>query len=174
MILGIDPSVTSTGLYLHGVPETWLVAKMETIEPKGLKGPERLSYIAKSMMEFVQTSAPGLKVAYVEDYAYVKSSAAMTKLAEARAVQYLILHELGVEIREVSPSQLKKWVGAKTKEETRLRVYQMYSFDNPSNDIVDAFVLAQIGRALESPDLPIDLTKPQQEVFKALAEKYSL
>jgi crossover junction endodeoxyribonuclease RuvC len=69
---------------------------------------------------------------------------------------------------EVAPSQLKKFatgVGRGGKEDLILPIFKRWGFEHPSDNVRDAFVLAQIVRAIHE---PVQLIKPQQEVIHNL------
>ena len=72
----------------------------------------------------------------------------------------------------VPPARLKKFAcgkGNAKKDEVRLEVYKRWGFEAPSNDEVDAYVLARIGLAYLGYDT--DLIKPQLEVIQALKKE---
>ncbi len=66
----------------------------------------------------------------------------------------------------VAPSQVTKFVVAGTprkKEDVKLHAFKRWGFENPSNDITDAFCLAKIGLAWKH-GAALKLTKQQAEV----------
>ncbi len=75
----------------------------------------------------------------------------------------------GVAFLVVPPARLKKFAcgkGNAKKDEIRLAVYKRWGFEAPTNDEVDAYVLARIGLAYLGYD--DKLIKPQLEVIKDL------
>ena len=69
----------------------------------------------------------------------------------------------------VPPARLRSLpAGNAKKDEVRLEVYKRWGFEAPTNDEVDAYVLARIGLAYLGYD--DKLIKPQLEVIKDLKE----
>ncbi|MCP1355068.1 hypothetical protein [Aneurinibacillus migulanus] len=66
----------------------------------------------------------------------------------------------------VAPSSLKKFAGAKgnaKKDALAIEIYKRWNYEHPSDNVRDAYVLAQIARAIHE---PIERTKFQDEVIK--------
>jgi crossover junction endodeoxyribonuclease RuvC len=75
-----------------------------------------------------------------------------------------------IDFVEVSPNTLKKFATGKGNAAKNLvmkDVYKRYGFENDSDNIVDAYVLAQIGRALDGLGEP---TKAQMDCIKGLGK----
>jgi len=80
------------------------------------------------------------------------------------------LHNRKMEYTEAAPSALKKFTGAKgngAKEQVAVEVYKRWGFQHDSNNVTDAYVLAQIARALHGLHAQ-QLTKFQLEVIQAI------
>jgi len=78
------------------------------------------------------------------------------------------LYEWGFDYIEVAPSALKKFAGAKgnaKKDELSVDIFKRWGFEHKSDNVRDAYVLAQIARAYHG---LMDLTKFQQEVIDAI------
>ncbi|RUS42242.1 hypothetical protein [Cohnella sp. AR92] len=163
--IGIDPS-TKTGLVIldkHGE----VIDTME-ITAKGTD-PGRMIDI----IEQVDFQLDHGDQAAIEGFAYG---------AKGRAVdiQYGIgwglrmrLFDGNTDYIEVAPAALKKFAGAKgnaKKDELAVHIFKRWGFEHPSDNVRDAFVLAQIARAvyLERNNRPIDLTAFQSAVVAAI------
>jgi crossover junction endodeoxyribonuclease RuvC len=101
----------------------------------------------------------------IEGYSLASVNRAEPLMTVGTILRYF-LRQCGYDWQIVTPSQLKKYAGAKLKQDIKLEVYKRWKFEHRSDDVVDAYVLAQIGRGLE--DMPLDLIRPQQEVLEAL------
>mgnify|MGYP001619177897 FL=1 len=94
--------------------------------------------------------------------------------AAIQAVVQVLLWEQRDTLRflSVNPSRLKKYIGAKGKDEVLLQVYKRYGREFRDHNIADAYVLAMIGLDVlhyeRRGDLWPEVTKPQQEVLDAL------
>ena len=75
------------------------------------------------------------------------------------------LYREGMDYIEVAPAALKKFTGGKgnaPKDVVRLEVYKRWGYEHKSDNVIDAYVLAQIARHI---DRHIPLTKYQEEVI---------
>lgn len=70
---------------------------------------------------------------------------------ELGAVVRSALYSRKLTMAEVSPTSLKKFAagsGAAKKDQMRLAVYKKWGFENPSDNVVDAYALAKLGVCL--------------------------
>lgn len=145
--LGIDPS-TKTGLaYIDGKEISTTV-----IQHVGLKGIARVRAIRQSFTSYMHAHNPSIVV--IEGYAYANSFTLCT-LVEIGCVFRLAMYETGVPCYICPPSVLKKFAtgkGVASKSEIAAAVKSRWGLENPSDDVVDAFVLAKIAEALASDD----------------------
>lgn len=162
MIFGIDISSTSTGFV--ALDTNGEIMSALALAPKGTVI-ERGLFMAQKIAEFVKGNDPDRIV--IEDYGF--ASHKLTPQAEAKGIILAVIYQLGYGWTLVAPQQLKKFVGGQQKEDVRLQTYKRWGFEHKSNDVVDAYVLAQIGRALNH--LTADLTKAQQEVIDKIRAK---
>lgn len=80
----------------------------------------------------------------------------------------LELYRQGLKWLEVSPSQVKKFStgnGNTAKDNMVIPIFKHWGFEHNSNNVRDAFVLAQIARSVRT---GIFTTKYQQEVIQAI------
>ncbi|MGM1048369.1 MAG: crossover junction endodeoxyribonuclease RuvC [Bacillota bacterium] len=82
----------------------------------------------------------------------------------------LHLYRNGIEWIEVTPSQVKKFAtgkGTTKKENMILPIMRHWKFEHDSNNVRDAFVLAQVARSVRS---GVFMTEYQKDVVEAILE----
>jgi crossover junction endodeoxyribonuclease RuvC len=181
IVVGIDPSLTSTGIVVlrHGEIEKALTTKNE---PK-LGTLKRVKKIGDKIFDIINNltndaetewEAPALIV--IEGFSYGSKGRGVFDIAY---LGWRIREELeryrtedDVPWLEVSPAQLKQFATGKgnaNKEIVLQQVYKRWGVELTDNNQADAYVLAQIGRAyLGEAD---DLTDFQQKVIRALRKE---
>lgn len=138
-VVGVDPS-TKTGLFFTGQYTSSTVLKT------GKVGVSRLFAIREAFSEFLDAHKPDIAV--VEGYAYANKYT-LTLLVEIGIILRLELCTRGIPCYIVPPSVLKKYVtgkGNSKKPEVAEAAKSRWGFEDPSDDVVDAYVLAVIGR----------------------------
>lgn len=78
----------------------------------------------------------------------------------------MALFDLNLEYKIIAPGGLKKFVSGKgnaKKDQMAIDIYKRWGFEHPSDNVRDAYALAQVGRALRGLYEP---TKFQQEALK--------
>ena len=148
VILGIDPSLSNTGLCWgngEGEHETDLVGYVpetgECAEVNGRSG--RLKVLKAKFSRHIQSIIP--EYAFIEEYAYTKD---IGYQAEFGGILRLRLYEAGIQMIEVSPTQLKKFAlgkGVGKKEQILLQVFKRWGVEFDNSDEADAYVLYRIG-----------------------------
>lgn len=170
-VIGLDLSLTSTGAVVLSPGECQGKAQGDPyteslIIKSKYKGEARLEHLREQTMTLVSLNQPDLIV--IEGYAFGRPNA-MAPLAELGGVIKHSLHINGWNYIIVPPTRAKKFAcgkGNAKKDEVRLGVFKRWGFEAKTNDEVDAYVLARIGRAYLG--LDDDLIKPQLEVVKDL------
>jgi crossover junction endodeoxyribonuclease RuvC len=156
--IGIDPS-TKTGFVALSPSGTLLDAREMVGQGKD---PKRMYSIIQAVSEAIQ---PGDIIA-IEGFGFASQSGFL--LGGIGWGIRMELYRRGFDYQEVAPAALKKFTGAggnAGKEAVAVNVYKRWEFECPSNNVTDAYVLAQIARALHE---DIELTKYQQEVIDAV------
>lgn len=165
--LGLDISSLSTGVLLleDGVPEfqgTWK-------PPAELDYLGRGSWQAEQMMALLENHQPNQIC--IESYS-LGSPNRMEPLITVGTILRYFLRQMGYDWQEVAPTQVKKYAGAALKQDLKLAVFKRWQFEHRSDDVVDAYVLAQIGRGVwaskHGHPQQLDLIRPQQEVIEVL------
>jgi crossover junction endodeoxyribonuclease RuvC len=158
--VGIDPS-TKTGLVV--LDEDGEVWEAKEIEASG-RDPERMSNLIFEVAE------------HLTDYDHV----AIEGFGFASQTGFLLggigwgirlrMYERGMRYTEIAPAALKKFTGCKgnaKKDELGVEIYKRWGFEHKSDNVRDAYVLAQIARTLYGP-FEIQLIKPQLEVIQVI------
>ena len=176
-VFGIDPSLSSTGLVVLDRAGEVLLQQALTLGPKGPTGAERLCRL-KAMFDGVlhamRRPAESLlggrhPLVVLEGYGYSASGQRLAELGEWVGCIKLSLWEAGVPVVIVPPARLKRFTcgrGNAQKDEMRLAVFKRWGFEHQTNDVVDAYALAQLGRAILGWESR--LTRAQEEVVRAL------
>lgn len=143
-LLAVDPSLQSSGFAYQADDEIYV----GTIEPKKLRGPERLAYMrdeVSSLLYFTEATV----ISY-EDYS-MGSKGKVFHIGELGGVLKLLAYERGVDVLLVPPTVLKQYItgrGNASKEDMQVAVRTKYGCKVTQADEVDAYSLFQFGAAL--------------------------
>lgn len=157
--VGIDPSLHIGFVALSPYGE---VIEMKEIERDG-DDPARMSCLIQAVVDAVHDT----DFVAIEGFGYASQKGFL--LGGIGWGIRIELYRRGIPYIDVAPSLLKKFAGAKgnaNKEKVVLEVYKRWGFESDSNNVIDAFVLAQIARALRE---QVKLTKFQQEVLNKIS-----
>ena len=167
LFVGIDPSLTATGLVVlqDDNPEPVLARMCKTDkEARGLKRCGEIERIligaiaeARELMEGVHNP---IRVA-IEHYSYA-SKFNVVGLVELGTTLRWALIRRGWEFIDPAPTQVKKFAGSKGPQKLKSHVEALWGYKAKNADIADAYVLAQIARA-SSTRVP-NLTNDQRDV----------
>ncbi|MHB9144710.1 MAG: crossover junction endodeoxyribonuclease RuvC [Symbiobacteriia bacterium] len=160
IFMGIDPSLTSTGLIVLR-DEEMLYHKALSSKRKGL---DRLIELREAVSTIATRFRPTSIV--IEGYAFGASQAHAHELGELGGVIRVDLYENGFRPVDVPPARLKKFTTGKgnaKKELMLLAVHQRWHVAFGTSDEADAYALARVAQALagEGPEL----TAFQREVI---------
>lgn len=171
MYLGIDQALNHTGVCIlgdRGNDPRYL----EVIEPKGLRGVERLAYVWDEIERIIAQYSPFQGA--LEGYAYGVGVGRVFELGEVGGAAKLCMYRHGVPFLVVTPAQLKKFVsenGSADKEKmmlaTKVKWQQVIKDDNAC----DAYGLAQVARAWHKDTSAV---RSELEVLKALRDQKQL
>lgn len=162
VVMGIDPSLASTGLVVLANGNLIL---HETLEVKE-KGIARLLTLQNILEERLIAYNPDLVV--VEGYAFARSNQAH-QMGELGGMIRILLTQKRYSWIEVAPTQAKKFATGKgnAPKDIILRdVYKRWGVEFDSSDEADAFILAKIGQAVLG-DVK-GLTQDQMKIIKAI------
>jgi crossover junction endodeoxyribonuclease RuvC len=162
--IGIDPSLTSTGISV--VNDEGKLIDGRAVVTK-YTGPQRLVLIRDAVKLFLAIHNPAMVC--IEGYA-MGAKWGREAAGELGGILRVLFWECGLTWKEVAPPQLKKFItgkGVAEKDHILLAVYKKYGEEFKSNDEADAFVLAQIARAMDKPHTA-NLLSYEREVIEAI------
>lgn len=142
LYLGIDPSLTGSGLSL--IDSTYsIISKLKLSTPTA--GVERLFHLENKFLEFINAHA--ITFVAMEGGAY-RETGRIFHLGQWAGILQLVLYKKGITFIEVAPLQLKKYVSGigknKGKETIILDVFKNFGEEIRDSDLADAYVLARI------------------------------
>lgn len=154
-ILGIDPSLTSTGAVLLDDGELVWAERWAT----KLTGIDRLGFFAGLMAQAVMQ---GPQLVVIEGYSY-GSPNGMAALAELGGVLRLGAYNAARPVEVIPPSTWRKELlgkGNLAKDQIRLAVWKRYHVEFDSNDVLEAWCVAMTAHRRRT--APVD-TAPRPE-----------
>lgn len=173
-IVGIDPSLTGTGIaVIDGDIRTYYATNTGTTVVNGdiktytIRSKQRGAKRLIEIRDTIQKEIADADLVVIENYAYCRANQAH-QIGELGGIIRVLLTESGVKWTTVAPAQLKKFATGKgnTKKEHILQqAYKRWGVECRTSDEADAFVLAKIGQALVE---DVELTKFQKEVIERL------
>lgn len=137
-VLGIDPSLTATGL-------AYAAGGTHTITYGGRGGDERLEVIYDQVME----AAFGVELAVVEDLPTHANGAGKTGMVQGVVRLALVGRDIPYVL--VTPASLKMFAtgnGSAPKPDLRMELYKRAGVDLRDDNQVDAWWLRELGRHL--------------------------
>ena len=169
-VLGIDPSLTGTGVVTLSGRGKVLSAdhirsypvKTYPLEVKRIRG----------ITDTVLSAAEGCSLAVMEGLAFMAHNT--TALVQLSALNYFIregLMNMEIPFIIVAPSSLKKFVTGKgnaKKDSIFLEVYKRWGESFTNDNEADAYGMAQIAWVLANPGVEKGLPEFQQEVITLL------
>jgi len=167
-ILGIDPSLTATGIAFieNGVFKSGLIKTKPTYTVM-----DELKRLLKIRDSF---ALDGVDIAVMEGVAFgVRKTSSLAQLA---ALNYLIrerLYKNKIPLLIIPPTVLKKYITGKDngpKDTMLLETYKRYEMSFSDNNLCDAFGLAKIGEAVL--DESIKILAFQKDIINNLREQY--
>lgn len=174
MILGLDFSLTGTGVCAITDGEAECVTITSRPETDWYRFPERVERIADQIIEWGEPRGDTLIV--IESPAFLAKGSGLDRIFGGWWMLVAELqHHVADPLIRVAPAQLKKWAtgrGNANKDEVMLAVARKFpDVTVEDNNQTDALVLAAIGAALvDEPFNPV-LTKAQAEIIDVLRVK---
>lgn len=159
--IGIDPS-TKTGLVVLDKQGNIMHQKEITSNIK--TDPARFVDITENAMKHIKE---GDRVV-LEGFSYgSKGRGVSTQYGIGWTIRTALYHK-DIDYIEVTPGGLKKFATGKgntSKDNMILPIFKRWGFEHDSDNVRDAYVLAQIGRTIDGHE---KTTKYQREVIKAI------
>lgn len=162
--VGIDPS-TVTGFVALSPSGSLLDAR--EIAGQG-KDPKRMFSIVQAVSAAIEPD----DVICIEGFGFASQSGFL--LGGIGWGIRMELYRRGLAYTEVAPSALKKFTGAggnASKEQVAVNTFKRWQFECKSNNVTDAYVLAQIARALHEDVKLLQYQKEVIDVVKNPSEK---
>ena len=172
VICGVDPSLQKTGIII--LNSAGDIIHEELIQPKKLKGIERLIFIRNRMIDVLNKF--GVTVVAIEGYSFGSRGRATFSLGELGGVLRVGLTDSSFDFYDVSPSSLKSFVadnGAADKVMMREAVKNKYKLDIKEDNICDAFGLARMCLVLGE-SMPRFCAKGGSQLMKQIREKHKI
>lgn len=154
-IMGVDPSTKTGVVVLDG--DTGSVIQAAVVSFKETKAYTRLHLLEKSMKSLLIEHEP--KVIVIEGYNY-RNKFSLVTMVEIGTIFRLAFHSAGHRWYDVPPTTLKKITtgsGAADKDKMAVAVKQKWGFVSDSDDVVDAYALAQVGRTIAMSGVDLSL-----------------
>lgn len=158
--IGVDPS-TKTGFV--ALDEHGEVLRAKELTGVGSKDPYRMITLIDEVADHVQ---PGDFIV-IEGFGYASQQA--IQLGGIGWGIRMALHRRKFRYIEASPNAVKKFATGKgnaSKEDMVLPLFKKWNFEHPSDNVRDAYVLAQIARSIN--DLSLEIPKYQSDVIEAI------
>lgn len=156
--VGIDPS-TKTGVVI--VDDAGNLIDGLEVAGEG-KDPSRMLTIVQDTIDCVEPN----DLVVIEGFGFASQSGFL--LGGIGWGIRMELYARGIKYLEVAPAALKKYASGKgntKKDELAVHIFKQWGFEHPSDNVRDAFVLAQIARAVR---MGTASTKYQQDVIQAI------
>lgn len=159
--VGLDPS-TKTGIVILDKKGNVILEKEITSSIK--EDPQRFIHITEQILEHLKD---GDKIC-IEGFSYgSRGRGVSTQYGIGWTIRTALFYQ-DVDYTEVTPGGLKKFATGKgntSKDNMILPIYKRWGYEHKSDNVRDAFVLAQISRAMHE---DIKLTKFQKEVIEVI------
>ena len=158
--IGIDPS-TKTGLVVLDEYGTVLVEKEITSKVK--EDPQRFMDISEQVIKHTNRTSD---IIAIEGFAYGASGKGVsTQYGIGWQIRAELIRQ-GFKYIDIPPTSLKKFATGKgnaPKDALVLPIYKKWNYEHSSNDVRDAYVLAQMARGIHG---NYELTAYQKEALK--------
>jgi len=162
--VGLDLS-TKTGLVI--IDESGKVLIEKELKSETKKDPQRMIDLTEQVLSHLKKD----DVIAIEGFSYASKGRGMSfQFGYGYSVQ-IALYTNDFKYLIVAPSQVKKFatgLGNASKESMILPIYKKWGYEHESDNVRDAFILAQIARATIS---DVKLTKFQKEVIDTLKKR---
>lgn len=160
--VGIDPS-TKTGLAI--IDKQGNVINTQDVATKVKEDPQRFSDIAEKIMDELEPN----DIITIEGFSYgSKGKGVSFQYGLGWIIRHMLL-EKGFNYKEVPPTSVKKFATGKgntKKDEMVLPIFKKWGFEHSSDNVRDAFVLAQMAKGMYD---PTNLTEYQKEALKKVS-----
>jgi crossover junction endodeoxyribonuclease RuvC len=144
MFVGVDHSLTGTGVVV--IDQDGCLIEQKLIKTTSEDSDEkRMTYIIDEL-SFIPKIVR-LKTVYIEGPSFMSTGQAVLQMGALHYLIRIFLYRKKVKYKIIAPGTLKKFVtgsGAAKKEQMLLHVYKRWGVEFKTNDLADAFSLAQL------------------------------
>jgi crossover junction endodeoxyribonuclease RuvC len=157
--IGIDPSTKTGVVVLDEDGDVWEAVEIE----KSGKDPQRITSLIDAVVGYL---LPG-DIVCIEDFAYAQANS-MALLGGIGWGIRMAMYRKAIPYILVGTGQLKNYAGCKGncgKEDLIIPIHKIWGFEDKSDNVRDAFILAQIARGLHE---NIKLLAYQQKVIESI------
>ena len=168
--IGIDPSLTSTGIAMVMDIDGEIATIANTLKPpKGMKGVQRLHNICAQILSWVSQNADGPVNCACYEKASLYSTGKQIELAELRGVIRVALFSMKYDTYGIEPARLKKFGAGngQASKNAMIAAAKKSGWDVENDDEADAAHLAWLAYAIKR-NQRVKLTRTQMEVLKGL------
>ena len=176
--IGVDPSVTSTGVVIIGQNETYV----HRIQPGKRRGPECLDYIVTHLEMALSNSAlsdtweelPSSEVLGAVEGPALGATSRADDLGQVRGVVLLTLYRHGIPSLMVAPTSLKKFATGHGQAKKDKMVESAVAELNRdlNDDEADAYWLSRVAQAYHDTSGP--LTRTQRKIMYGIRNPKTL
>lgn len=162
--IGIDPS-TKTGFV--ALDEWGTVITEQEITGESNKDPKRMVTLTENIVNQLDDN----DVICIEGFSYGSKGRGISfQFGLGHSIRNALFQK-GISYIDISPGQLKKFATGKgntSKDNMILPIYKRWGYEHDSDNVRDAYILAQIARGLHGHG---ELVKYQEEVIKELKKQ---
>jgi len=164
-VLGVDPSLTATGVAWNIGNET----HTDTISSKFKGGPQRMVDLRRQLQKVIGTAYPDLIV--IEAPAFASKGRSVKEIGGIWWQYRVFMYDNGNRVLEVPPSMLKKYAtgrGNAKKIDVVQAAWKRLGYEGTNDNVADALWLHQIGlRILGDPSV-VPVPAANTETLKKL------
>lgn len=152
--IGIDPSLTSTGVWVKGAVDFGKVVGESLSNDASIESQyERIAMVEYEVKEIIRLN--GIEIVGMEWAAFANKSSRTVEMYSLYYFLFGACRHLGCSVYTVPPAQLKRWATGKgnTPKEEMLKAAKARGFDPPEgfnkkqvSDIADAFLAGEYAR----------------------------
>jgi crossover junction endodeoxyribonuclease RuvC len=161
--VGIDPS-SKTGLAI--IDKQGNVINTQDVTTKVKEDPQRFSDLAEKIMDELEPN----DIITIEGFSYgSKGKGVSFQYGLGWIIRHMLI-ERGYGYTEVPPTSVKKFATGKgntKKDEMVLPIFRKWGFEHNSDNVRDAFVLAQMAKGIYDSS---NLTEYQKEALKKVSK----
>lgn len=145
LFVGLDPSITGTGLIILDRKENIVEQKLFSCkDANGVTEKELIKY--EKEISFIPNIA-GLEAVYIEGPAYQATGQRILQMGAIHFITRVLLFKRKVNFKVIAPKSLKKFVannGNAKKELMLLKTYKRWGVEFTDNNLCDAYGLARL------------------------------